>query len=177
VFGFTKTRDLSFLILPAVILILIFNYLPMLGIVLAFKNYKYNLGIFGSPFAGFDNFKYFFTSQDAWRVTRNTVGYNVVFIITVIAGAVAIAILLNEVRKAVLVKAYQTVFFFPYFLSWPVVAILLYALLNTDLGIVNNIIKMCGGAPVDWYFTAGKWVYIMPLLNFWKSVGYNVIVF
>ena len=172
-----KAVGFTVLALPAIILVFIFNYLPMLGVIIAFKNYRYDLGIFKSPWVGLSNFVYFFTSQDAWRVTRNTLGYNFVFILIVIFGAVFIAILLNEVRNTRLIKTYQTVFFFPYFLSWPVVAILLYAFLNTDMGLFNNVIRAFGGEEINWYFSPDKWVYIMPILNFWKNIGYNVIVF
>ena len=172
-----KAKALTILASPAILLVFIFNYIPMFGLTLAFKNYRYDLGILKSPWIGFSNFVYFFTSQDAWRVTRNTIGYNAVFIALVIIGSVFVAIILNEVTSTRLVKAYQTIFFFPYFLSWPVVAILLYAFLNTDMGLVNKLIQFFGNDGVNWYSTPNAWIYIMPILNLWKNIGYNIIVF
>lgn len=172
-----KTRDLTLMTVPGILLFIIFNYLPMAGLVLAFKDFRYDKGIFGSPWVGFENFKFFFTSEDAWRVTRNTIGYNLVFIITIIVGALVLAIMLNEVKRRRAVKFYQTVLFFPYFLSWAVVAFMTYALFNVDLGIINQLLVSMGKDPIMWYANPKPWIVIMPLLNFWKTMGYNVILF
>lgn len=172
-----KTRALTMLALPALVLVFIFNYLPMGGLILAFKNFRYDKGLWGSDWVGWDNFKFFFTSQDAWRVTRNTLGYNIVFIITTIVCAVFVAILLNEVRKKALVKCYQTILFLPYFMSWTVVAFMVFGFLNVDLGLINRMIVGFGGEPISWYADPGKWVWLMPIINLWKGLGYNTIVF
>ncbi len=172
-----KTRSLTFLALPALLLVFIFNYLPMGGLILAFKDFRYDKGLWGSDWVGWDNFKFFFTSQDAWRVTRNTLGYNLVFIISVIVCSILVAILLNEVRKRILVKCYQTVLFMPYFMSWTVVAFMVFGFLNVDLGLINRIIVGFGGQEISWYADPKQWTWIMPVVYLWKSLGYNVIVF
>lgn len=172
-----KTRALTMLALPALVLVFIFNYLPMGGLILAFKNFRYDKGLWGSDWVGWDNFKFFFTSQDAWRVTRNTLGYNIVFIILTIVCAVFVAILLNEVRKKALVKCYQTVLFLPYFMSWTVVAFMVFGFLNVDLGLINRMIVGFGGEPISWYADPKQWIWLMPLINLWKGLGYNTIVF
>ncbi len=124
--------------IPAIVLLFIFNYAPMAWMIIAFKKYRANLGLIGSEWVGLDNFKFFFTSQDAWRVTRNTIGLNALFIVLVLLFSLLFALLLNELRSKMLTKFYQTVFFFPYFLSWIVVAYMLYGFLNMKLGIVNT---------------------------------------
>lgn len=172
-----KTRALTMLALPALVLVFIFNYLPMGGLVLAFKDFRYDKGLWGSDWVGWDNFKFFFTSQDAWRVTRNTLGYNIVFIILTIVCAVFVAILLNEVRKKALIKCYQTILFLPYFMSWTVVAFMVFGFLNVDLGLINRMIVGFGGEPIAWYADAKQWIWLMPVINLWKGLGYNTIVF
>lgn len=122
---FKKNSQLIILALPATVLILIFAYIPMGGIFIAFKDVNYIDGIFKSPWVGFDNFKFFFTSNDAWLVTKNTLGYNLLFIIIGTSLSVLFAILLNEITSTRLVKLYQTVFFFPYFFSWIIVSYML----------------------------------------------------
>ena len=173
----TQTRELSILALPAVILLIIFNYMPMGGLILAFKDYRFDKGILGSDWIGLKNFEFFFKSQDAWRITRNTVGYNLVFIITTIGGGVLLAIILSEVTKKVLVKIYQTTLFFPYFLSWPVVAYIAFAFLDQDLGLLNGLREFLGMQPIVWYAEPSKWPVIMVISALWKDIGYNTIIF
>lgn len=172
-----QTSQLTILALPAIICLLLFNYLPMFGLILAFKDYRYDKGIFGSEWVGLKNFDFFFKSQDAWKITQNTLWLNFIFIITVIGGAVILAILLSDVTRKRTLKIYQTAMFFPYFLSWPVVAYIVYAFLNFDLGIFNNILVSIGKESIMWYFEADKWPGILTLVNFWKSIGYNTIIF
>lgn len=167
-----KNLTLTMLALPAILLLLVFNYFPIFGLLLAFKDYQYNKGFWGSEWVGFDNFEFFFKSKNAWTITRNTIGYNLVFIVTVLAGAVILAILLNEVRQRKAVKFYQTVMFFPYFLSYAVVAFIGYAFLNVDYGVMNRVF----GMDVNWYMEKQHWLWIFPLVNFWKNVGYNTII-
>lgn len=176
-FNKNRTKQLTILALPAIICLIIFNYLPVFGLILAFKDYRFDKGIFGSDWVGFKNFDFFFKSQDAWRITRNTLVLNFIFIITVIGGSVILAIFLSEVTKKATLKIYQTAMFFPYFLSWPVVAYVVYAFLNYDLGIFNTFLGWFGKEPVMWYFEAKKWPGILTLVNFWKSVGYNTLIF
>lgn len=158
--------------LPAVILLLLFNYLPIFGLVLAFKDYRYDLGFFGSKWVGFENFKFFFKSNAAYIVTRNTILYNLVFIVSVLAGSVIFALILNEIISRKAVKFYQTVMFFPYFLSYAVVAFIVLAFLNSDHGLINRLF----GLNEVWYSNKEIWPYLLPIINFWKCVGYNTII-
>lgn len=173
----SNTIPLTIFCLPAAICIFIFSYLPLGGLILAFKEYRYDKGIFGSDWVGFDNFKFFFQSQDAIRVTTNTVVYNLIFIVTVIAGSVAVALLLNELKSRIAVRAYQTVFFLPYFLSFSVVTYIVYAFLDYDYGILNNFLGSIGKEGILWYNEPKYWIFILPVVHFWKAFGYNAIVF
>lgn len=171
-----KNKDLIFIGLPGMVMLFLVAYLPMFGLIIAFKNYSYDKGIFGSPWAGLDNFKFFFTSQDAFRVTRNTLLYNGAFIIVGLFAAVVVAIMLNEVGKRA-VKTYQTILFIPYFLSWVVVGYLVYGFLNPDLGIINSILKSFHMEAIDWYADPKYWPAILMLSYLWKNVGYTAIIF
>lgn len=167
-----KNRTLTLLALPAIILLLLFNYLPIFGLLLAFKDYRYDKGFFGSKWVGLKNFEFFFKSNDAFVVTRNTFLYNIIFIVSVLLGAVIFAIILNEITSRKAVKFYQTVMFFPYFLSYTVVAFIVYAFLNVDYGVLNRLM----GTRNAWYSEQQYWPFILPLVNFWKCVGYNTII-
>jgi putative aldouronate transport system permease protein len=171
------TRELNVMTLPGAITLFVFSYLPIVGIILAFKDFRYDLGVFGSKFNGFENFEFFFTSMDAWRVTRNTVGMNVVFIITGLAVPFILAVMMNTIRSRTQIKFFQTVMFFPYFLSWAVVAYIVYVFLNYDLGLVNSLIRGVGAEPIDWYAEPGYWPAILALINLWKVVGYHTVIF
>lgn len=174
--GIGKNAELFLISFPAIVAFFFVAYLPMFGLIIAFKNYSYDKGILGSPWSGFDNFRFFFTSQDAWRVTRNTLLLNGAFIVLGIAVAVALAILLFEVSRRS-VKVYQTILFTPYFLSWVVVGYLTYGFLNRDMGVLNAILKAFGGRPVDWYGEPGYWPVILIVTYLWKNAGYLAIVF
>ncbi|MEC0228730.1 ABC transporter permease [Paenibacillus alba] len=171
-----KNKSLFLISLPALLFVFVFSYLPMFGAVLAFKDFNYAKGIWGSDWAGLDNFKFFFTSQDALRVTRNTLVLNALFIIIGLAASVLFGILLAELgRKAV--RVFQTVLFFPYFLSWVVVGYLTYILLNPTYGAVNKLLEWLNISPVDWYSDPKYWPVILVLTYLWKNVGYTAIIF
>lgn len=172
-----KHSPLLVMCMPATIAILLFNYLPMLGVVIAFKKFRADKGIWGSPWVGLDNFKFFFTSQDAWRITRNTVGLNFMFILLGLIISVIFAIMLNEITKRAYVKFYQTVFFFPYFLSWVVVGFMLFAFLNSKLGILNSLINLFGIESINWYNEASYWPGILIFSYIWKNVGYYSVIY
>ncbi len=173
---FKRNKELFFLGLPGVLALFIVAYLPMFGLIIAFKRFSFEDGIFGSPWAGFDNFKFFFTSQDAFRVTRNTLLLNGSFIVLSFAAAVIVALMLNELnRKSV--KVFQTVLFVPYFISWIVVGYLVYGFLSPDYGVINSILKTFNMAPVDWYGDPKYWPVILIISYLWKNVGYLTIIF
>ncbi|WP_423802831.1 ABC transporter permease [Paenibacillus auburnensis] len=165
------------MLLPGVLFFILVAYIPMAGIVLAFKKYNYNDGIFGSPWNGFDNFKFFLQSGDAWDVTRNTVLYNIAFIIVNNLLPIIMAILLFEVAKKWFRKVIQTMMFLPYFLSWVVVGAIAYNLFNYDFGLVNGLLRGVGMEPIDIYNTPAYWPTILVIVSAWKAVGYGSIMY
>ena len=172
-----KYRALLLMLAPAVLFFLLFAYVPMAGIVLAFKQFNYSGGIFGSPWNGLDNFKFFFDSGDAWRVTRNTALYNIAFIAVNNALQICAAILLFEVAGKWFRKLAQTMFFLPYFISWVVVGAIAYNLFNYDVGTVNAALRWLGMEPLDIYNTPAYWPYILVLVSAWKALGYGTIMY
>ena len=164
------------LILPALVYILIFNYIPMVGTVIAFKDYRYDLGMFKSRWVGFENFKYFFESQDAWTITRNTVGYGILFIVLKIICAVIIAVLLYEIGNRITLKFYQTSMILPNFMSWVVVSYISYILLNSN-GILNTILAHMGKEQIQWYSDTRYWPAILASFSVWKYVGMDCVVY
>ena len=172
-----KNPALFIMLLPGLLVLLANNYLPMPGVLLAFKDYNYLDGFFGSEWVGFDNFRYLFTSKQAYIITRNTILYNVTFIIISITVALALAIILNEIRNKKLAKLYQSIFFLPYFLSWVVVSYLVYSLLSSDQGVFNNILVSLGFERINWYVEAKFWPAILVFVNTWKWTGYDSIIY
>ena len=132
-------KALYVMALPTVIFLIIFCYTPMVGLVMAFQDYNVSLGMFGSKFVGMANFKYLFTTTDAWIITRNTVCYNLVFMVVNNCLAMAMAMLLSELTARRYAKVLQTIYMLPYFLSWTVVAIVVTAFLDRDKGLVNQM--------------------------------------
>lgn len=169
---------LYFMALPTVVLLILFNYLPMGGVVLAFKNYNVRKGIWGSDWTGFSNFKYLFSTSDAFVITRNTVVYNVVFIILELILAVCVALLLNELRSKKGAKVFQTIYMLPYFLSWAVVAIVVTAFLERSNGFINYLNGIMGGsAKIDWYQKIEIWPVLLVFIHAWKNVGYSTVLY
>lgn len=173
---FWKARSLFGIGLPAIIVVFIFYYLPMYGIVIAFKDINYAKGIWGSDWVGLHNFKFFFNSQDALRITRNTLLLNGLFIVVGISCALVIGLMLAELGRR-WVKLFQTILFFPYFLSWVVVGFVSYILLNPSFGVINKTLEQFHLTPIDWYSKPGYWPIILTLTYLWKNVGYTAIIF
>ncbi len=166
------------MLIPGLALMLIFNYLPMAGIVLAFKDIDYSGNIFSSPWIGLKNFEFLFRTPDAWVITRNTLLYNFAFIVLGLVLSVALAILLNELRQKKAAKLYQSLIFLPYILSWVIVSFLLYAFLSPEYGFINKyILPFLGIEKIQWYTEAKYWPYLIIFLNLWKNVGYNSVVY
>ena len=175
-----KIRDnfeLFVFTLPAIISLAIFHYWPLAGNIMAFKDYKYAKGIFGSDWNGLKNFEYFFTSQDAVRITRNTILYNSAFIVVGIACAVIVALLLYQITTRGAIKLYQTVMILPRFLSWVIVSYIVYILLSPTSGVLNGILNAVGKSGVQWYGTTKPWPYILIFSNLWKHVGLDSIIY
>jgi len=173
---FRKNHELFLLALPGVLYKLVFHYLPMVGIILAFKTYRYDLGIFGSRWVGLDNFRFFFVSSDAWRITRNTLLYNAVYITLGTVVAILFALLLNEIGTRV-VKFYQTIMFLPHFISIVIVSFLTFLFLDHEYGYLNRLMDWLGTARHDWYFEPKPWIYILPAVSLWKGVGFASLVY
>ncbi len=164
--------------LPGFIYMLINNYIPMFGIVIAFKKLNFREGIWGSPWAGLDNFRFLFASNDAWVITRNTILYNVAFFICGTIVAVSLAILINEIQARFFKKAYQSLILLPYLMSWVIVSYLAYAFLSAETGMFNKgIIEPLGGQGINWYQEKKYWPFILVFVNIWKGVGYSMIIF
>lgn len=163
-------------VIPLCVLIC-FSYIPMIGLILAFKNFNYVGGIFGSPWCGFNNFKFLFANSDVMRITKNTLILNLLFIFTTTAGGVIFAIILNEIRSKTALKIYQTCIFLPYILSASIVAYVVFSLLNADYGLVNAMLKKAGREAILWYSEPKYWYAILVLTNFWKGIGYSTIIY
>lgn len=176
--GSKQTLSLLLIALPGIVYLIINNYLPMAGLFLAFKRFNFMQGIFGSDWCGFDNFKFLFATKDAWIMTRNTVLYNLVFIVVGTVMAIFIAILLCELGEKIRAKFFQSVLILPNLLSWVIVSFVVFAILNSDNGFINNsILKPLGIEGVSWYTAQAAWPFILVIVSLWKSAGYSSIVY
>ena len=171
------TAQLSLLTIPGIVLIIIFHYLPMFGIVIAFKDYNLSKGIFGSAWCGLKNFEFFFKSMDATRIIRNTLGYGVLFTCVSMMCHVALALLLFEVKNRAALKTYETLMILPHFMSWVVVGYISYVYLSPETGVLNSIIAALGGEKIKWYSDPKYWPYILTFVNTWKGVGMGCVVY
>ncbi len=173
--------ELSILALPTTVWFICFAFLPMIGIIIAFKDYKISGGflqnMIQSEWVGFKNFKFLFSTGDIWLILRNTVLYNIVFIILGIVLPVGAALLVGQLHSKRMGKVYQTAMFMPYFLSWVVVAAIVWAFLSYDMGIVNGVVKSMGGEPQQWYMKREIWPFFLVFMNVWKGLGYSMVVY
>ena len=178
-FGIYVAKNIEFwlLCLPAIAYFLVFHYAPMFGAVIAFKDFNYTDGILGSDWVGLDNFKFFFYSQDAWRITRNSVGYSLIAMTLGTAVNIAVALLLYEITSKKAIKTYQTIMIFPHFMSWVIVGYITHILFSSDFGVLNRIIESLGGDKVSWYSNPSLWPFILPIVNIWKNVGMGCIMY
>lgn len=164
--------------LPGIIYLIINNYIPMLGIFLAFKDYSFVKGVFKSDWCGFENFRFLFQTKDAWIMTRNTLLYNIGFIAIGTVLSILVAILMCELGERVRVKFFQSALLLPNLLSWVVISYIAYAFLNADSGFINNsILKLFGKTAVAWYSQAKSWPVILTFVYIWKNIGYMSIVY
>ena len=171
-----KNKTLLAMSLPGIVYKLVFFYVPLVGLVIAFQKYNYDLGIFGSEWVGFQNFRFFFLSDQALRVTRNTLLYNAAFIVTTTVAALALAVMLRELTRRWF-KFQQTVLFLPYFLSWVIVGYITLGFLDYENGALNTLLAAAGWEPVNWYQDAKYWPFILILLHLWKAVGFQTLVY
>ena len=172
-----QNRTLILMCVPAIVFFFVFSYMPMPGAYIAFTNFQYNKGIWHSPFVGLNNFKFLFTSGQLTLLLRNTILYNLAFIILGNVLQLTFAILLNEVRSAGFKKTSQSLMFLPYFISDVLVSLLVYNLLNYDYGFISNLVRALGGDMPKVYQMAGAWPFIIVLVNLWKGTGYGTVVY
>lgn len=179
-----KTILLTSMVLPGAIWFFLLRYLPMAGIVLAFKNYKVYTkdptfwnNMIHSKWVGLKNFKFLFSTSDSWLYIRNTLAYNVLWIVLGLVVAVAFAIILNEITQKFVAKTYQTLMFFPYFLSWVVASYFVLAFLDPTRGLLDHYLTSHGMAAVDWYNEPKYWPWILTICNLWKNIGYSTILY
>ncbi len=172
-----KNRTKWLMILPAAIVVVLMCYIPMAGIVLAFKEFNYHGGIWGSPWAGFRNFEYFFQSGKAWTTTRNTILYNIAFLCVNTLLQITCAILLSELAGKYFKRITQSVMFLPYFISWVVVGAFIYNLFNYEFGAVNSFLKSLGMEPLDVYSDKAAWPVILIVVSAFKNVGYGTVMY
>ena len=174
-----KNRQLYLMCVPALLWLLLFAYIPMAGIWMAFTNYNVKYGIFGSPFVGLQNFKHFFTNSTGmgWKVIGNTLYLNFWGLILGTIIPITIAICFNEIRGKLFKKVTQSVMFFPYFLSWVVVGAIIYAFFSTSTGAINTMLSDMGLETVRWYAEKQHWKPIIIVASVWKWCGYNSIIY
>ena len=172
-----KYRVYLLMLAPAVIYTLVFAYYPMTGVVMAFKKYNYQGGIWGSPWNGIENFKFFFKSGQAALVIRNTVLYNILFIVVGTATQIAVAVFLTEIRNKRFRKVSQSMMFLPYFISWVIVGVMAFNIFSSDYGFINRILVSMGFEKFAFYKEPAAWPFILLFFNIWKGVGYGSVMY
>ena len=173
---FRKNLPLLLLALPAIIYLFVFNYIPLYGLVLPFKNYQYSKGFFGSEWVGLENFKILLNNKQVLIATRNTFFYNLTFIIVGTCVAVVLALMLYEMTSR-FVKVYQTMLLLPHFISWVIVAYVALVFLDMDAGLFNEVRKLFGAEPILWYNSPKYWPPLIVIFNVWKSMGFSAIMY
>mgnify|MGYP002854906790 CR=1 FL=1 len=176
--------ELTLLSLPTVLWFIAFCFVPLFGIIFAFKNYKVKAGMgfiyslfVHSKWVGLKNFEFLFRSPDLANILRNTIGYNVIFLLIGITFPVALAIMMSELYSRKLARLCQTAVFLPHFLSWVVISYFIYAFLSTDKGLLNSMITTFGGTRILWYQDKRPWPVLLILINTWKTFGYSMVVY
>ena len=172
-----KNRTKWLMILPAAVVVILMCYIPMAGIVLAFKEFNYHGGIFGSPWVGFRNFEYFFQSGKAWTTTRNTILYNIAFLCVNTLLQITCAVMLSELAGKYFKRITQSVMFLPYFISWVVVGAFIYNMFNYEFGAVNSFLRSVGMEPLDVYSNKAAWPVILIVVSAFKNVGYGTVMY
>ncbi len=175
--GLAKSGPLFLIALPGILYLLVNNYIPMFGVFIAFKDFNYVDGVFYSPWNGFKNFEYLF-KRDALTIIRNTLLYNLSFIILGTVAAIFVAILMTELGKKMRVRFFQSSLLLPNLLSWVVIGFIGFAFLNSDTGFINNtVMEGLGKDSIPWYSTPKYWPFILIFVYLWKSIGYSSIIY
>ncbi len=172
-----KYIPLYLMMIPGLLYLIINNYIPMSGLFIAFKRINFSVGIFKSEWVGLSNFRYLFSTSDAWQITRNTILYNIAFIACNTVLAVTMALILSELSCNGARRVYQSIVLLPYLISMVVVSYIAQAFLHSSYGFINKILKSFGVSPVSWYTEAKRWPYILIFINSWKNVGYLSVIY
>jgi putative aldouronate transport system permease protein len=172
-----RNRIYLILLLPAVVYVLIFSYAPMVGVVMAFEKYNFSLGIFNSPWVGLKNFRFLTVSNKLWPLTRNTLLYNLAFIVVGMVLEVGFAIIINEMRSRWFKKVFQSFIFLPYFISWVIASAVVQTMLDYDTGLISRIVKSLGLDMVNVYVDKRPWPFLLVFFRMWKGVGYGSIIY
>ena len=173
---FKRWAPLYLMMAPGLIYLFINNYMPMAGLVVAFKNYNVVDGIFGSPWAGLSKFTYLF--NDAVSITRNTLLYNIVFIIINLILGIAFAIFICDIRSKVCKTIYQSAILLPFLMSIVIVSYITFAFFSGDNGMLNKtILPFFGKEAINWYSESKYWPVILVIVNTWKGVGYGCLIY
>ncbi len=172
-----KNKMYLLLLLPAIIYVVIFSYIPMGGIIMAFKKYNYAQGLLASPWVGMKNFDFLIVSGKLWPLTRNTLLYNFAFIVVGMIMEVGFAIIINEMKCKWFKKTFQSFIFLPYFISWVIASSVVQTMLDYDTGMISRLIKSFGIDMVNVYTNATPWPFLLVILRMWKGVGYGSIIY
>lgn len=172
---FKKTFPMYLMLLPGLIYLACNNYLPMFGILIAFKKVNFSVGILKSPWSGFDNFRFLFETKDAWIMIRNTLAYNIVWIVLGMAIAVFVALCMHEISNRRIAKIIQPIICFPSMVSAVILSFIVYAFLSTSYGFVNR--SILGENAINWYATAKYWPIILTIVHFWQVTGQSSIIY
>lgn len=172
---FKRWLPVYLMMLPGLLYLFVNNYMPLYGLVIAFKQVNFSLGIWNSPWVGFDNFKFLFATDDAWIITRNTLLYNIAFIIINMVVGIFFAILITGVTNKKAKKLYQSAILVPFLMSIVIVSYIVYAFLSAENGLLNN--SILAGHPINWYQEPKYWPVILVIVNTWKGVGYGCLIY
>ena len=174
---FRQFLPLYLMALPGLCYLFFNNYMPMAGLSIAFLDVNYQKGIWNSDWCGLKNFEFLFATKDAWIITRNTIGYNLLFIVLGTVLAVATAVLLNEIGHKFWNRFFQTSILIPYLFSYVNISYLVYGFLSPNTGMFNHVLQLLGQEPVSWYMESKYWPFILTFVEMWKKTGYNAVVY
>jgi len=174
-----RNKTLYLMALPAVVLMFLFSYFPLFGLLIAFKDFQFDKGILFSDWMKpiYSNFVFLFDNSAALRAIKNTLLLNCLFIVTGVVFEVGLALMLNEIKNKTFKKVTQSVTFLPFFMSWMIVGVFAYNLLSTDTGVINNILSSLGLDKINWYTNAGVWPFILAIVTRWKFTGYGSVIY
>jgi putative aldouronate transport system permease protein len=172
-----RNKVLFLMISPVLLFFILFSYIPMVGIYFAFTRFNFDGGLFGSQFVGFENFKFLYQSGVLWNLTKNTVLYNLAFILLGNILQLVCAIFISQITSKIFKKTTQSMMFLPFFISWVLVGAFAYNLFNSDNGVFNTILHQLGMQTYDFYLETAPWKYIIVAFSIWKGLGYGTIIY